>query len=245
MAVIAPAYTYVVQGVSLVVQISRFSNAERPPVFPVCLVVDVSASMHGVSMDAVNRALPELRQAILDDPATGEITRIALVTFASKARIALPLSNLWEAEIPALEAEDSTNFGAGLRAAREAIETGIRGLGKGTRFYRPVVFFLSDGQHNGPDWSSAWSELTDRNDKFGAEVVAFGMGDADREAIGEISTGHAYFAADPDPVGAVREILRSVLGSIRSTSSSFGSPDGGALIIAPSPGLTRLPENVV
>ncbi|SUD48522.1 Uncharacterized protein encoded in toxicity protection region of plasmid R478, contains von Willebrand factor (vWF) domain [Nocardia otitidiscaviarum] len=226
-------------------QPSRFSNIERPPVFPVCLVVDVSASMRGAPIEAVNQALPELRQAILEDPATGEIARIALVTFSSSARVELPLANLWETELPRLDTRDSTDFAAGLRTARTAIEQGIRGLGRGTRFYRPVVFFLSDGQHNGRDWLPAWRELTDRADKFGAEVVAFGMGAADREAIGRVSTGHAYFADDPDPVAAVREILHSVIGSIRSTSSSFGSPSGGALIIAPSPNLTRLPENIV
>ncbi|WP_067537784.1 vWA domain-containing protein [Nocardia crassostreae] len=224
---------------------SRFSNVERPPVFPVCLVVDVSGSMTGAPIEAVNHALPELRDAILDDPSTGEIARIALVTFSTEASIVLPLSNLRETPIPILRAEALTNIEAGLRTARSAVETGIRSLGRGTRFYRPVVFFLSDGVNTGGDWSAAWRELTDREDKFGAEVVSFGMGAADEATISRISTGHAYFAAESDPATAVRAILRSIVGSIKSTSSSFGMPSGGALIIPPADGLTRLPENVV
>lgn len=225
---------------------SRFSNVERPPVFPVCLVVDVSVSMRGKPIDAVNRALPELRQAILDDPSTGEIARLALVTFSARAGIALPLRSLGTADIPQLGSDSSTNFAAGLQVAREALVTGIKGLGQGTRFYRPVVFFLSDGAHNHrEDWRPVRRQLIDRDDKYGAEIVAFGMGDANRQVIAEVSTGHAFFANDTDPASAVREILKSILGSIKTTSRSFDSPAGPQLFVPPTEGLTRLPQNMV
>jgi uncharacterized protein YegL len=225
---------------------SQFANFERPPVFPVCLVVDVSASMQGTPIAAVNQELPNLRQAILEDPTTGEIARIALVAFATRGRIVLPLSNMRESVIPQLEVENSTNFAEAFRTARQAIEGGIRDLGRGTRFYRPVVFFLSDGEHNEhEDWKPAWEQLTSREDKFGSEVVAFGMGQANRAVISAISTGNAFFAGDPDPATSVRMILRGIIGSIKTTSSSFSQPTGGALYIPPTDGLTRLPENVV
>ncbi|MFE3188178.1 VWA domain-containing protein [Nocardia sp. NPDC059240] len=222
----------------------QFANIERPPVFPVCLVVDVSGSMSGRPIDAVNQALPEMQRAILDDPSTGEIARISVVTFETHAQIALPLSDMHETQLPMLATAGLTNFHDAFTKAREAIENGIRGLGKGTRFYRPVVFFLSDGGNTGPDWQPAWHQLTRRDDKYGAEVVSFGMGQADREAIGRVSTGHAFFATDTDPANAVREIIKTVVNSIRSTSRSFNSANPG-LSIAPTAGLTPLPVQVV
>ncbi|MFE3753617.1 VWA domain-containing protein [Nocardia tengchongensis] len=223
---------------------SQFANIERPPVFPVCLVIDVSGSMSGRPIDAVNQALPEMQRAVLEDPSTGEIARIAVVTFETNAHIALPLSDLHETRIPPLSTAGLTNFHDAFVKARQAIESGIRGLGKGTRFYRPVVFFLSDGGNTGPDWQPARHELTRRDSSYGAEVVAFGMGEADRDTIGRVSTGHAFYASDTDPANAVRDILTTVVRSIRSTSRSFGSMQP-ALTIDPADGLTPLPVQVV
>ncbi|GAB2529486.1 vWA domain-containing protein [Nocardia heshunensis] len=225
-------------------QESQFANIERPPVFPVCLVVDVSGSMSGRPIDAVNQALPEMQRAILDDPSTGEIARIAVVTFDTNAYLALPLSDMHETALPVLTTGGLTNFQDAFRKAREAIEGGIRGLGTGTRFYRPVVFFLSDGGNTGPDWQPEWYELTRRDNKYGAEIVSFGMGDADRHAISQVSTGHAFYAVDTDPANAVRDILKTVVNSIRSTSRSFSSATP-TLVVQPTTGLTPLPMDVV
>ncbi|AHH17018.1 hypothetical protein NONO_c22200 [Nocardia nova SH22a] len=225
---------------------SRFANSERPPIFPVCLVIDVSASMEGAPITSVNESLPGIRSAILDDPSVEEVARVALVTFSESAKIALPLSDLRRQTMPRFEVESSTNFAEGLRAAREAIETGIGGLGRGTRFYRPVVFFFSDGEHNAPeDWKPAWRRLVAREDKFGAEVVSFGMGRANKDAIRAVSTRYAYYASAPDPGTAVRAILQSIIGTIGTTSRSFASASGGTLLVPPTEGLVQLPEHVI
>ncbi|MFC9997523.1 VWA domain-containing protein [Nocardia sp. NPDC127526] len=221
----------------------EFSDIERPPVFPICLIIDVSLSMYGDPIDAVNEALPGLRRTILGDPAAGEIARLAVVTFSHTAKVVLPLTDLREARQPLLAVESSTNFAAGFRLAREVISTGIERLGRGTRFYRPVVVFLSDGEHNAPeDWHPAWQRLTDRGAGSGAEVVSFGMGLANRQAITEVSTGQAYFAGDPDPATAVRAILSGVGDSIKALSGALSRPEGGTLVVPEADGLTRLSE---
>lgn len=85
-----------------------------------------------------------------------------------------------------------------------------------------MVFFLSDGQHNaGQSWKDDFDRLRSREDKYGAEVVSFGFGQANREVIAQVSTQHAFFATDMDPAVAVKEILHTVLLSIKTTSGSF------------------------
>ncbi|MEU1280433.1 VWA domain-containing protein [Streptomyces sp. NPDC005805] len=218
-----------------------FAESERPAIFPVCLLVDVSGSMSGRPMAAMNQALPAMRQAVLDDPTTGEIARIAMVTFSDTGSCVLPLCDMAHAEMPTLSPQGGTNFAEGFRAARAALVDGISGLGRGTRYHRPVVFFLSDGQHNGPGWQADFDRLRSREDKFGAEVVSFGFGQANREVIAQVSTAHAFYADDMEPAVAVKEILHTVLMSIKTTSGSFQAGGAAGLSVPASTGLTPLP----
>jgi uncharacterized protein YegL len=199
--------------------------------------------MAGSPMSAVNGALPEIKSAIKADPATGEIARLAVVTFSDRAETVLPLTDIAFADMPSLAPQGGTNFDVGLRASGEALRDGIKGLGKGSAYHQPVIFFISDGEHNAAvDWTHTQQEITARNDKYGAQIVAFGFGQANRDAIRRVSTGFAFFTDESDPGAAVREILRTVVRSIRTTSSSFSSASGGALSV-PLDGtkLTQLP----
>lgn len=194
-------------------------------------------------MDAVNQALPEIKQVIKDDPGTGEIARLAVVTFSDHAECVLPLTDIAFADMPVLAPQGGTDFATGLRASGQALRDGIKGLGKGSAYHQPVVFFISDGEHNAhEDWTQARAEITAKEDKYGVQIVSFGFGRANREAIQRVSTGFAFFTDESDPGTAVREILHTVVRSIRTTSSSFSSTAGGALSV-PSDGtkLTQLP----
>ena len=217
---------------------------ERFPIFPVLLVIDTSSSMAGDPIDAVNHTLPELKQLILDDPTVGEIARIAIITFATDATMALDLCDLAHTQLPQLTAGGSTNYTAAFETTRHTLETTIRGLGKGTRFHTPVVFFLSDGQPTtGGDWSSALSTLTDPGWKFRPEIVTFGFGHAHPDTLAKIATHHALLATDAPPAEQAKDILHTIIGSIRTTSTSLRTDqtDGG-LIVEPDPNkFTPLP----
>jgi uncharacterized protein YegL len=227
---------------------TQFAEEERFPVFPVFLLIDVSGSMAGEAMNAVNLALPQLKQAIASDPASGEIARIGIVTFSDGARVVLPLSDLLHVQMPALRAGGLTNFAAAFRMIRMEIEGGIRSLGRGTRFHKPVVFFVSDGQDvAGENWPQALRELTDREFKFAPEIVTFGFGGADPQVLGQISTRYAFMAKDTDPAAAVREIISTLIASIKTTSGSLaGAGHQSGLLVQPNPDqFTALPVQTV
>lgn len=223
------------------------ATEESFPVFPVFLLVDVSQSMSGAPIEAVNLALPELKQVIQRDPTAGEIARIGVLTFSDSARVVLPLSDLHHVDMPSLSPEGGTNFAAAFRAAKLEIERGIRGIGKGTRFHKPVAFFVSDGQHMAREnWEQELKELTDRSFKFAPEIVTFGFGDANPRVLGQISTRHAFMAKTTDPVSAVREIIATLIASIKTTSRSFAGVGDGQLLVQPDPNkFTPLPTQTV
>lgn len=175
---------------------------------PVILMVDVSASMAGGPIEAVNKALSEIQHEVPS-------ARIGVVTFSDEGRVALPLCDLGEAHLPELLVEGGANFAAGFRCCRQAIESGMMSLP--TR--APVVCFVSAGPHRArEDWTGALKQLRDPGWKFAPEVVAFGLGQADEESLRTIATRFAFMAKGQDPVAQVREIMNAIIGSIRTPS---------------------------
>jgi uncharacterized protein YegL len=216
-------------------------------VFPVFLLIDVSASMAGGAIEAVNNAIPDLKKEMLANPMTGEIARVGVVTFSDEGRTLIPLCDLADVTIPEIMIEGGTDFYAGFKEVKQAIETGLRSLPKGTPFYRPVVFFMSDGAHQSrvhPDWSQAYRELTDRTWKLAPEIVAFGFGDAQADTLSKVATRYAFMSKDSDPATQVREIMHALLSSIRTASASFRDPSqaDGLTIDAPTEHFTPLPK---
>jgi uncharacterized protein YegL len=168
------------------------------------------------------------------NPTVGEIARVALITFSDEARTLIPLSDLAFAQLPEVLVEGGTNFAAAFRGLRAAIDAGMGSLPKGTPVYRPVAFFMSDGEHQAREnWSQALDQhIRDPNWKYRPEVVAFGFGDANKETLRRI-----------DPAVQVREIMNALVGSIRTTSTSFRDPNqtDGLHLEAPSEFFTPLP----
>lgn len=212
--------------------------SEAFTIFPVFLLVDVSASMAGGPIEALNASLPDLKKEMLSNPTVGEIARIGLVTFSDQSRVVLPLCDLAYADLPEILVEGGTNFAAAFRGVRSAIDDGLASLPRGTPFYRPVVFFMSDGGHQArEDWQSVLdTQLRDPGWRFRPEIVAFGFGEADGKTMRRVATRFSFLTKNADPAMAVREILNALIGSIRTTSTSFHDPaqaDGLHLEAAP------------
>jgi uncharacterized protein YegL len=221
---------------------------ERYAVFPFYLCLDVSASMAGAPIDAVNRQLPVLRANICEDPAIAEVIRFALVTFSDQSRTLLPLSDLsLVEEIPILVPAGTTSYGAAFDHLRTVIEEDYRaGRLAGDRWYRPAVIFVSDGRPTDPAdvWRQAHRRLTDPTWKRHPNILAFGFGAAAPEVLAEVSEGkpnRAFIAGEGvEPAQVIPELMAGLISSIVSSSASVYT--GSAELVPPEvPAMTAIP----
>lgn len=212
---------------------NAFGTEEGYPILPICVTIDVSGSMlESGAIQAVNDCLPDLKRMVEEDPMVGEMARLGVVTFENTAKTVLPIADISMCNMPHLTAGGGTNYAAGLRATKAFLEQAIPTLGKNVRYYKPVVFFISDGQplDGEASWLAAARELA--TSKYAPHIVCFGMADADMSTLAKITNTFAFKAKDGDPIAATREVFRQVIGSIKVTSASAGqaASSGGEAI---------------
>jgi uncharacterized protein YegL len=88
--------------------------------------------------------------------------------------------------------------------------------------YRPVVFFLSDGQPTDPTrWPAAHARLVNPNWPARPNIISFGIGDADPTTMAQIGTFRAFIGqTGVTPRAAVREFVKTLAHSIIQAAES-------------------------
>jgi uncharacterized protein YegL len=220
---------------------------ERYSVFPFYVCLDVSASMAGAPIDAVNRQLPVLRSKLGEDPAVAEVIRLGVVTFSDVAHTVLPLCDLSLVEaVPEVSAQGRTSYAAAFDHLRRTIEEDYqRSRAAGDRWYRPAVIFVSDGRPtDDPErWHEALERLLDPEWKRWPNVLAFGFGDADPAVLAAVTGSkpqRAFIAAEgSEPAHVIPELVSGLIQSIVSSSASVYS--GSAMLVPPElPSMTAI-----
>lgn len=197
-------------------------------ILPFYLLCDESGSMTGDPIDAINRALPDLHHEISTNPTVADKTRFCLIGFSDDASVLQPLVDLSDIdEVPALSA-GLTDYGTAFRTLLRSVEKDVAELkAQGHEVYRPVAFFLSDGIPTDEDWPTAHRELL--NSRYAPKIIAFGIGDAEAQIIGQVANFRAFIQKDNSvsPAQALREFASSLTRSIVRSASSISS-DGSS-----------------
>lgn len=234
---------------------------------PFFLVVDVSQSMSGDRIEAVNQILPALVDALAKDPILSDKVRFGVIDFSDDATVLTPLCDLLDqASLPAFNVRGSTAYSSAFELLKSQIQTDVDQL-KADRYnvHRPTVFFMSDGAPNSADpWQAAFGELTtyDPETEVGfsyyPNVIPFGIQGADPTILQQLihpSTGKTpmkMFLTDSganaaEAITSMAELLvKSVLNSAKSVATVDGTPSGGLIDLdaLPSlPGLTAVGPN--
>jgi uncharacterized protein YegL len=141
-------------------------STEQGKLLPFYLVADVSVSMSGPRLDAVNQIMPAVVDALAETPILADKVRFALLDFGSDAQVRLPLCDPLDEHVtlPALSVRGATSYAAAFRLLRAEIESSVSQLkADGFAVHRPAVFFLSDGEPTDPEleWRNAFRELTE------------------------------------------------------------------------------------
>lgn len=202
-------------------------NSMSEHVLPFYVVCDESYSMAD-HLDTLNAELRGLHHAVMTDHQVAARSWLCLIGFSRTARVLTPLSRLAElTEITGLTAGAATNYSAAFALLRDTIESDVDVLNSQAHtVYRPVVFFLSDGQPTDPaSWRAAHARLVDRSWPARPHIIAFGIGDADPRTIRVVGTFKAFMSQDGmTPGKAIREFASTLTSSIvmsgRSTAQA-------------------------
>jgi uncharacterized protein YegL len=125
--------------------------AENPdPRCPCVLLLDVSASMQGPSIVALNEGLKAFEEEVSRDAVAARRVEVAVVTFSSGAETVQPFVTADQFSAPMLVARGQTHLAAGLQRALDLIEERKAAYrGSGVAYYRPWIFLITDGTPQG------------------------------------------------------------------------------------------------
>jgi uncharacterized protein YegL len=167
--------------------------AENPdPRCPCVLLLDVSSSMHGDAINALNDGLKTFQREVSGDLIAARRVEIAIVTFASGATVAQEFVTVDQFLPPELRAGGQTFLGAGIETALNMIEQRKAAYrNSGVAYYRPWVFLITDGAPVGESDEVVESARTRLlAEQQGGKLVFFAVGteSADFQRLGTFTS---------------------------------------------------------
>ena len=89
---------------------------------PVYLLLDTSGSMSGEPIEQVKNGVQMLVASLRQDPYALETAWLSVITFSSGANVAVPLTELTAFQPPSIDANGSTDLGAGLELVANCVK---------------------------------------------------------------------------------------------------------------------------
>lgn len=188
---------------------------------PVYLVLDVSGSMSGDGIEAVNQGVQLLLTELQSDPMALETAWISCITFADNAKEILPLTEVGRASIPPQSAGGLTQLEKPLRLLLDKLENEVRpNTPQQKGDYKPLVFIMSDGNPTDNDkWPEAAAELREHAAQRTANIIALACGRGINTEILKNITPTVLLMEDQTPDN-IRDFFKWVSQSVRVTSRS-------------------------
>ena len=186
---------------------------------PVYLMLDCSGSMTGDPIAAIQVGMSVLVQELRDDPYALETVWLSVITFASTADQAVPLTDLNEVDVPPLEAGGSTALGEALELLEERVAAEVRRTGGGQKAdWKPMVFVFTDGEPT-DSWRPAAARLRAANT---VNLIVCGAGPAVHDGtLRELSETFVHIQ-DTAP-GTLGSFLKWVTASVAAASHAAGT----------------------
>lgn len=191
---------------------------------PVYLVLDCSESMVGEPLEAIDSGIQAMIRQLRSDPQALETAWISIITFSEGAKVLLPLTELYNFQMPTLSLGSGTALSAALalveqRVVSEVVKTTPDRRGD----YKPIIFILTDG-----DPTDKWEAAADRfkrefGEKRATVVVVICGEDASPGKMRRIAD-QVVLAKNLDE-STLKSVFNWVSASIASASQSVESPN--------------------
>jgi uncharacterized protein YegL len=190
------------------------------PRAPCVLVMDVSGSMGGAPIAALNEGLRAYRDAVTQDSIAARRVEIAIVTFGGNVELVQPFVEVSHFHPPHLaESGDTPMATAVARAILELESRKHFYRASGVQFYRPWIFLFTDGAPTEGDekWRVACEAVRRGEQEKKFTFYAVGVEGADFTKLAEISPSRPPLRLNGI---AFREFFKWLSASQRSVSQS-------------------------
>jgi len=190
---------------------------------PVYLLLDTSGSMHGEAIEAVKVGLDTLVSALRQEPQALETAYLSVITFNSAAQVLVPLTEMGAFQVPAIEANGTTELGSGLSLLAERIRTEVvKSTHEAKGDWKPLVFMMTDGVPT-DHWQSGLEEL--KKCSLGTFVACAAGHGADLTLLKKITSD--VVALDTADSSAIKAYFKWVTSSISVRSQSIDKDQKG------------------
>ena len=206
---------------------------------PVYLLLDISGSMYGAPVLAVQQGVQMIHNELMNNPHAIETVYLSVITFAGSAQQITQMSSVEDFKPPTLKADGNTALGAALTLLDQAIDRELHGNSEGRKGdYRPLVFLLTDGAPTDA-WKDQVAKLKARNGLKLGSFVAIGCGpNVNMITLKELTDGvpgGVIRMTDTSP-DALHQFFKWVSASIQKTSQKLGNkPEDNNLDAMPLP----------
>ncbi len=110
------------------------------------LLLDVSGSMHGTSINSLNEGIKRFKQQVMSDAIARQRVDVSLVTFGSDVDVISDFVPISEMPTPQLQAEGCTEMAEGIQTAIDLVKRRTRLYSNmGTPCHKPWIFMITDG----------------------------------------------------------------------------------------------------
>lgn len=197
---------------------------------PIYFLIDVSESMVGTPIEAVQDGMATIIQELRKDPYALETVCISIIIFAGKAKKLVSMEELYKFYPPKLPIGGGTSLGSALKFLIADIDQSVKKTTyeeKGD--WKPLVFLLTDGVPT----DSVDNAFEEWNRKLRRKVnlVAISLGDASNTALlGRITEN--VLLLNQTNAESYKEFFKWVTASIKTTSVSVSEKNDEELNLA-------------
>ena len=186
---------------------------------PIYLLLDVSGSMAGEPIAAVQNGVQTMVNSLLSDPQAIETVYASVITFSNSAKQIVPLTELPSFKLPQLTAGGMTSLGEALTLVAQCIDREvIKNTPEVKGDFKPLVFILTDGCAT----DDVEKGLEDFHKKKFGRVIACGAGsNADTKELLKIT--ETVVTLDTVETGHLQQFFKWASASVVLTTVSIQS----------------------
>lgn len=181
---------------------------------PVYLLLDTSGSMHGEPIEAVKNGVQILLSTLRQDPYALETAYLSIISFDSRAKQLVPLTELAAFQMPDLQASGTTQLGEALSLLASCIEQEVAKTTAETKGdWKPLIFIMTDGTPT-DDWKKGLEQL--KKTKTGVIVACAAGHGVDTSVLKQITEVVVELATTDS--NAIKAFFKWVSASVSSGS---------------------------